>query len=50
MMDKPNIKILTPVNLVGFILVMMAGWTDTVGIYLFWMKDPLYDRTCCKIR
>lgn len=35
MMDKPNIKILTPVNLVGFILVMMAGWTDTVGIYLF---------------
>ncbi len=35
MMDKSNIKILTPVNLVGFILVMMAGWTDTVGIYLF---------------
>lgn len=35
MIDKSNIKILTPVNLVGFILVMMAGWTDTVGIYLF---------------
>ena len=35
MIDKSNIKILTPVNLVGFILVIMAGWIDTIGVCLF---------------
>lgn len=32
---KTNIKVLTPVNIIGFILVTMAGWIDTVGIKLF---------------
>lgn len=35
MTDKVNIKILTPVNIVGFILVVVAGWIDTVGICIF---------------
>lgn len=35
MIDKLNIKILTPVNFVGFILVMMAGWVDTIGVCFF---------------
>lgn len=34
-----NVKILTDVNIVGFILVMVAGWVDTVGVKLF-----LYER------
>lgn len=33
--DKSTIKVLTPVNIVGFILVAMAGWIDTAGIKLF---------------
>ncbi|MEW9094191.1 MAG: YoaK family protein [Clostridiaceae bacterium] len=33
--DTSTIKILTPVNIVGFILVMMAGWIDTVGVQVF---------------
>ncbi|GAA0727233.1 hypothetical protein GCM10008905_24590 [Clostridium malenominatum] len=35
MKDNSTIKILTPVNIVGFILVMMAGWIDTAGLELF---------------
>ena len=35
MTSKSNIKILTPINIVGFILSIIAGWTDTVGIKLF---------------
>lgn len=35
MTDKPKIELLTPVNIVGFILVMMAGWVDIVGLRLF---------------
>jgi uncharacterized membrane protein YoaK (UPF0700 family) len=34
-MGKTNIKILTPVNIVGFILIMMAGWIDAVGVHIF---------------
>ncbi|WP_077368216.1 YoaK family protein [Anaerosalibacter sp. Marseille-P3206] len=33
--NKLNIKIFTPVNFIGFILVMMAGWIDTIGVCLF---------------
>jgi uncharacterized membrane protein YoaK (UPF0700 family) len=33
--EKTNIKILTPINIIGFILVMMAGWIDTVGVHIF---------------
>lgn len=35
MKNKSTLKILTPVNIVGFILVMMAGWINTVGLKLF---------------
>ncbi|WP_315120408.1 YoaK family protein [uncultured Clostridium sp.] len=35
MKDNSRIKILTPVNIVGFILVVMAGWIDTVGLQIF---------------
>lgn len=33
--NNATIKILTPVNIIGFILVMMAGWIDTAGLKLF---------------
>lgn len=33
--NNSTIKILTPVNIVGFILVMMAGWINTAGLRLF---------------
>lgn len=32
---KKNIKALTAVNIIGFILVLMAGWVDTVGVCFF---------------
>ncbi len=35
MNNNSMIKILTPVNIVGFILVMMAGWINTAGVKLF---------------
>lgn len=35
MNNKSEIKFLTQVNIIGFILIMMAGWIDTVGINLF---------------
>ncbi len=34
-MTWKNIKIVTDINIVGFILVMIAGWVDTVGLRLF---------------
>ena len=34
-MIKSNVKIFTPINLIGFILVMVAGWVDAVGFFLF---------------
>lgn len=33
--DNSTVQILTPVNIVGFILVMMAGWIDTASLKLF---------------
>jgi len=32
---KTEINFLTTVSIVGFILIMMAGWINTVGIYTF---------------
>jgi len=32
---KKNIEALTAVNIIGFILVMMAGWVNTVGACFF---------------
>lgn len=32
---KPKIKASTGINIVGFILVVMAGWVDTIGVSLF---------------
>lgn len=32
---KIDIKVFTPVNIVGFILVMMAGWIDTIGVFFY---------------
>jgi len=34
-LNKLNIKVFTPVNFIGFILVMMAGWIDSIGVCLF---------------
>ena len=34
-MTWKNIKIVTDNNIVGFILVMVAGWVDTVGLKIF---------------
>lgn len=35
MEGNSTVTILTPVNVVGFILVMMAGWIDTASLKLF---------------
>jgi uncharacterized membrane protein YoaK (UPF0700 family) len=35
-------KISTQVNIVGFILVTMAGWVDTVGVKLFLNESPAF--------
>ena len=32
---KIDIKVFTPENIVGFILVMMAGWIDTIGVFFY---------------
>lgn len=32
---RDKVEILTGVNVVGFILVMMAGWVDTAGVKVF---------------
>lgn len=34
MLKKSNIKIITPINIVGFILTLVAGWVDTIGLEL----------------
>lgn len=34
-MGKEKIKLFTPVNVVGFILVIMAGWIDTISLLVF---------------
>lgn len=35
-------KISTQINIVGFILVLMAGWIDTVGVKLFLNQSPAF--------
>lgn len=35
MNNKLKFKFSTQINIIGFILVMMAGWIDTVGVNLF---------------
>lgn len=32
---RDKVEVLTSVNIVGFILVMMAGWVDTAGVKFF---------------
>ncbi len=32
---RDKVRVLTSVNIVGFILVMMAGWVDTAGVKFF---------------
>lgn len=34
-MEKLHIKFFTPANLVGFVLVLMAGWIDTISLLIF---------------
>ena len=35
-------KTSTQINIVGFILVLMAGWIDTVGVKLFLNESPAF--------
>lgn len=34
-MKNSKVQILTPVNIVGFILITMAGWIDIIGLRVF---------------
>lgn len=34
-MNKVHINFFTPVNLIGFVLVVMAGWIDTISLMIF---------------
>ncbi|HHX62061.1 MAG TPA: DUF1275 domain-containing protein [Epulopiscium sp.] len=34
-MNKLGIKFFTPINLIGFVLVVMAGWIDTISLMIF---------------
>ncbi len=34
-MKKSKVSFMTPVNVVGFILITMAGWVDIVGVRVF---------------
>lgn len=40
--DKSKLKISVQTNIVGFILVIMAGWIDTVGVKLFLNESPAF--------
>ncbi len=42
MIDKLKLDISTQINIVGFILVTMAGYIDTVGIKLFLNESPAF--------
>lgn len=42
MADRCKIKILTQASIIGFILVLMAGWINTVGIKLFLLESPAF--------
>ncbi len=34
-MDRVGIKVFTPINVIGFVLVVMAGWIDTISLLIF---------------
>lgn len=34
-LKKTYKKVLTPINIIGFVLTMLAGWVDTVGLCIF---------------
>lgn len=34
-MDRLDIRVLTPINVIGFVLVVMAGWIDTISLLIF---------------
>ena len=40
--DKLKIKKLSQINIVGFILSVMAGWVNAVGINLFLTESPAF--------
>lgn len=40
--SKHKIKIVYGVNIIGFILIIMAGWIDTVGVKLFLNESPAF--------
>lgn len=40
--SKHKIKASTGINIIGFILVVMAGWIDTVGVKLFLNESPAF--------
>lgn len=42
MEDKCKIKISRQSSIIGFILVLMAGWIDTVAIKLFLIESPAF--------
>lgn len=42
MPNKYKIKTSTQINIVGFILVIISGWIDTVGIMLFLKESPAF--------
>ena len=40
--DDSKIQILNAINIIAFILSIMAGWVDTVGIKLFLYEDSAF--------
>ncbi len=40
--NKTRIKISLGINIVGFILSIMAGWIDTIGVKLFLNESPSF--------
>lgn len=41
-LTNSKLKTSTQLNIVGFILVVMAGWIDTVGVKLFLNESPAF--------
>lgn len=42
MTDKLKIKVSKEINIIGFILITIAGWVDTVGINLFLKESSAF--------
>lgn len=42
MRDKLGMRVSTQIGIIGFILVIVAGWIDTVGIKLFLSESPAF--------